>query len=146
MGDQFTRRDVNRSLLAVAVMLAAPGAVLARRPPAELFDFAIAGGWYHGLDKVRDAIGIGEALRLRAEPANPHDPNAVAVHRQDGLMLGYLPRAANEPIARLLAEGTRIEARVVGHLIFDDEDDIPEDFAFTGFTNGDPRIRLTTAG
>jgi hypothetical protein len=34
----------------------------------------------------------GRRLRLRAEPENPHDPNAVAVLTEDGLALGYVPR------------------------------------------------------
>jgi hypothetical protein len=144
--DQFTRREVNRALLAATLMLAAPTAVVTRRPGMHLFDFAIAGGGYHGLYDVREELMIGEELKLRAEPDNPFDVNAVAVHRAGGLMLGYLPREANAPVARLLASGESIEARVIGRLVFGRAEDVPDDFAFTGFVNGDPRIRLLLRG
>lgn len=147
MSDQFTRREVNRALLLGAMALAAPGAAMkAQRLRTPLFDFAIAGGWYHGLKDVRHELAPGEKLLLQAEPANPHDPNAVAVKRGDGLMLGYVPREANEPIVRLLKRGSRVEAVIVGPLNFRRAADIPDDFAFTGFTAGDPRIRLTLVG
>lgn len=147
MSDQFTRREVNRALLLGAMALVAPGAAIKAPPvPAPLFDFAIAGGWYHGLRQVRDDLALGEKLVLQAEPANPHDPNAVAVKRGDGQMLGYIPREANEPVARLLERRLRVEAVVVGPLNFRRAADIPDDFAFIGFTDGDPRIRLTLIG
>jgi len=38
------------------------------------------------------ALTPDEQLRLVREPTNPHDPNAVLVQRQDGGVLGYLPR------------------------------------------------------
>lgn len=59
MTDQITRREVNRGLFAIAGALAAPGAIFARRVPLRLFDFAIAGGWYHGLMAVRETIAVG---------------------------------------------------------------------------------------
>jgi hypothetical protein len=34
----------------------------------------------------------GAVLRLRPEPDNAHDPNAVAVQLEDGTPLGYVPR------------------------------------------------------
>jgi len=147
--DEFTRREVNRSLLATAVALAAPGASIAAasaETPVHLFDFAIAGGWYHGLHDVRDDLARGERLVARAEPANPHDANAVAIDRADGRMLGYVPRAANAPIARLLAEGANMSAEVIDFLNIRRDSDIPVDLVFTGFSNGDPRIRLTLVG
>jgi hypothetical protein len=144
---RFTRRAFNRALLYGAAALAAPRA--AARPTlmaTPLFDFAIAGGWYHGLPAARDGLAVGEKLVLRGEPANPFDANAVAVLRGDGMMLGYLPRAANAPISRLLERKACVEAIVVGRLDYEDESEIPDDFAFTGFADGDPRIRLTLIG
>jgi hypothetical protein len=147
MANQFTRREVNRALLASALSLAAARIIPAPATPATtLFDFAIAGGWYHGLDQVRDTLAYGEHLVLRPEPQNPHDANAIAVHRTRGLMLGYIPREANEPIARLLERGARIDAVIVEmpHIIR--AADIPDNLAFTGFSDGDPRIRLIHRG
>jgi hypothetical protein len=146
MPERITRREVSRGLFALAAALAAPGAVFARRMPLRLFDFAIAGGWYHGLKDVRETLAVGETLMLRAEPENPHDRNAVAVHRGDGPMLGYVPRAANAPVARLLAAGRKIEARVVGRIAVGRGTGVPRDVAFTGVTDGDPRIRLILRG
>lgn len=147
MTERFTRREVNRGLLLGALALAAPGAAMPRplvRTP--LFDFAVAGGYYHGLDAARGSLLPGVALHLQAEPTNPYDGNAVAVQRSDGLMLGYVPRAANEPVARLLKLGRRLEAVVVGPLRIQRAADIPADLAFTGLADGDPRIRLTLIG
>lgn len=143
---RFTRREVNAGLLTTAIALAASGRMLARGRGTVLFDFAIAGGYYHGLAKAAGLIARGETLLLRAEPANPYDSNAVAVHRADGTMLGYIPRAANAPVARLLAGGARIDAEVVGRFDFRRAADIPDDFAFTSVGDGDPRIRLTLRG
>lgn len=137
----FTRRTVDRALLAVAIALLAPG----RAPPAgrtKVLDFAVAGGWYHGLDQARPDMATGDLLRLVAEPDNPHDANAVAVWRGD-LMLGYMPRAANEFIARLLASGARIEAEVSRIYEWRSGDGAPEDFAYTSVASGDPVIRAT---
>lgn len=144
MTDQFSRRDVNRALLAGAFALLTPaGPMIAAQARTPLFDFAIAGGWHHGLWGIRDYLVRGERLLLRAEPDNLHDLNAVAIHHADGLMLGYLPRIANEPIARLLAQGVRVDAEVVERLNISQGQDVPGDLVFTSFTNGDPRIRLT---
>jgi hypothetical protein len=98
------------------------------------------------LDKVRDILARGERLALRPEPRNPHDANAVAVHRTSGLMLGYIPREANEPIARLLERGARVDAIVIEPLRVGRATDVPDDLAFTGFSDGDPRIRLIHRG
>lgn len=137
--DRFTRRAVNQSLLAFAVSLAAGRPASAAQ--TRLFDFAIAGGWHHALESVRSDLTAGERLMLRAEPDNPHDSDAVAVLRA-GLKLGYIPRAANTPIARLLAAGQDVRCDVVGRL--GSKDDF-ESFAWTSFVSGDPRLRLTVA-
>jgi hypothetical protein len=46
------------------------------------------------------------------EPANPHDTRAVRVE-WNGHMLGYVPRAENEALARQLDRGNQLEARIV---------------------------------
>ncbi|MHB1784195.1 MAG: HIRAN domain-containing protein [Acidimicrobiales bacterium] len=46
---------------------------------------------------VISSCGTGEALLLDPEPDNPYDPSAVAISREDGGKLGYLPgRTAGE--------------------------------------------------
>jgi hypothetical protein len=142
MADEFTRRSVNLGLIAAAIGLAASGRAPAARPPTPLFDFAIAGGFYHGLRSVRGSLIIGERLALAPEPDNPHDGNAVAVMRE-GLRLGYIPRAANAPVAALLKDGRTIRCEIANRLT--GWDDI-EAFAWTGYTSGDPLLRLTLEG
>lgn len=53
----------------------------------------------------------GDPLTLVREPDNPHDRNAVRVEWRR-FKLGYVPRAQNEAVARLLDRGTLLEARV----------------------------------
>jgi len=138
----ITRREVNTALIAGAVALAVPvGVRPARAVAVPLFDFAIAGGGFHGLWQVRGELLPGEALRLRPEPGNPFDANAVAVERADGLMLGYIPRVANEPIVRLLAEGARVEAEVVGPVDFWNDEAIDR-LVCTDVGEGDPVVSL----
>lgn len=54
---------------------------------------------------------VGDALELRREPDNPHDPNAVRVEWR-GRKLGYVPRRQNAAIAWGLERGTPLRARV----------------------------------
>jgi len=145
----FSRREVNRTLLAAAFGLLSAdkgtvkGGVALTMP---LFDFAIAGGFNHGLRERLADLHPGMNLSLRREPDNPHDADAVAVLDRDGLMLGYVPRIANTPIARLLDEGGRVRAEIVSLLMMERAKDIPNDLVFTSFTTGDPMIRLTSEG
>ena len=74
----------------------------------------VAGTAYRELDGVVEELGTGEALTLRREPENPHDELAVRVLRADGTHLGYLPRACNEPVARLMDAGKLLVARLSG--------------------------------
>lgn len=138
-----TRRAVNLALLGIAVALAGG----ARRVRAEqpLFDFAIAGGHYHGLGKMLEQITPGMMLDLRREPHNPHDGNAIAVWLND-VMLGYVPRDANTPVAALMDRGEVVRAEVVRLTHPRHVSDIPDDLVFTSFCTGDPIIRLSTFG
>lgn len=62
-------------------------------------DFRAAGarsiavaGMQHHPDSQGDAFGLGQAVRLVAEPTNPVDPDAIAVRTWDGrLLAGYVP-------------------------------------------------------
>lgn len=138
----FTRRDVNRALLASAVALVArPIPVLAA--PRPLFNFAIAGGFAHGLDAALPDLKPGLHLSLMREADNPYDANAVAVHGPDGTKLGYIPREANAPIAALMDAGKCVEAEILRMLEVRRARDIPDDLVFTGFDSGDPMIALS---
>ena len=135
----FTRREVNRALLATAfAMLGGKSA----GAPMRLFDFAIAGGDYYQLEDVLERIRPGMRLTLVREAANPYDADAVAVHL-DGVKLGFIPRSANTPVARLLDRGARVSAEVVRMLDVERYEDVPEELVYTSFLSGDPMIRLT---
>lgn len=138
----FTRRDVNRALLASTIALVAKPlpALVAPRP---LFNFAIAGGSYHGLHAALPGLSPGLHLTLQREAENPHDANAVAVLGPDGVKLGYIPREANAPIAALMDAGKRVDAEITAMLDIRRSRDIPDDLVFTGFQTGDPMIALT---
>ena len=71
----------------------------------------LAGFQYHEAKAVWDDMKVGDRLVLVREPTNPHDPRAVRVQWQ-GRMIGYVPRAENEAVARQLDQGNRLEARI----------------------------------
>jgi hypothetical protein len=69
--------------------------LLFRRPPAavaavyELDRFPVAGFRYHDGPRSFSRIAAGDAVELRAEPDNPHDPDAIRVEWR-GQCLGYV--------------------------------------------------------
>ncbi len=138
-GVTLTRRDFGRALIVGAASAATPAFAVAREP---VLDFAIAGGWFHGLRAALADLAVGERLRLVAEPENPYDDKAVAVWR-GAVKLGYVPRAANAPLARLLADGASIEAEITRFFGAAPNDRRPNDFEFTSVASGDPVIRAT---
>lgn len=143
---EFSRREVNRALLASAFALVGkPSGAMAlppAAPPRPLFSFAIAGGYYHNLREALPNLQPGMMLTLKREADNPYDSNAVAVHASDGARLGYIPREANAPIAALLDAGQVIWAEILSMLDIQRVDDIPDDLVFTGFETGDPMVQL----
>lgn len=72
----------------------------------------LAGFQYHEGLRLWPQMKVGDRLALVREADNRHDRNAVRVEWQ-GHMLGYVPRADNAAVARLLDRGTRLEARIV---------------------------------
>lgn len=144
MSPELGRRSVVGGLLGLAGLIVARPSLA--RPPAAvpLFDFAIAGGGHHGLGEARPGLALGTRMRLVAEFSNPFDANAVAVLRADGLRLGYVPRAANPPVAALLRQGRQLGAELIGWLGYDSWDD--DTLATTFHLNGDPRWRLELEG
>ncbi len=140
----LTRRTFNLSLLISTLTGWLPKRGQARVPYAPLFDFCIAGGYYHGLAEVLDALRPGVRLALEREPDNPHDANAVAVLWQ-GRRVGYVPREANPEVARMMDRGVPVRAVVVGTISPRTAREIPEGLRFTDFVAGDPVLRLEAA-
>ncbi|HEY5208509.1 MAG TPA: HIRAN domain-containing protein [Stellaceae bacterium] len=136
----FSRRGVFRGLAAVVAFAAGSSAKapLAAAKTVAL-EFAIAGGQFHGLDAALGTLAIGETLDLRREPRNEFDRFAIAVYRADGVKLGYVPRRANQTLARLMDAGWPTEAAIAGFVDRSRVDGI----AFTAMREGEPRVRVT---
>lgn len=73
----------------------------------------VAGFQHHQSLAFLARIKSGQALTLRREPKNPHDPRAIAVYSACGAKLGYLPRRLNEIPSNLMDSGRRVVAEVL---------------------------------
>lgn len=80
----------------------------------QMDSFHIHGFQYWDGALVLGSLKAGEALELRAEEDNPHDPDAVTLYHQ-GVKLGYVPACRNALLAQLLhfGHGGVVEARVL---------------------------------
>jgi hypothetical protein len=72
----------------------------------------VAGFQFHEGKQLWSQLKVGDALALVREPANAHDARAVRVE-WNGHLLGYVPRAENDAVARQLDRGNKLEARIV---------------------------------
>jgi hypothetical protein len=64
----------------------------------------VAGARFNAEALAADAAAPGRALRLRRDPANEHDPNAIAVEA-GGAQLGWVPRELAAELAADLDAG-----------------------------------------
>jgi hypothetical protein len=96
-GYQLIDRDSGRFLGREAPELAARG----------LRVVPVAGAARHHRDAlVSEAAAPARPLELRRDPANPHDPNAIAVHVvRGGEQVGWVPREVAAEIAPDLDAG-----------------------------------------
>ena len=88
------------------------GSVLIQESP-------IAGFQFHEGDVILPSLAVGEKLALVREAANTHDPDATAVYFRTN-KLGYVPRAENSVIARLLDRGESVEAKITSLRVEED--------------------------
>ena len=100
------------ALIAIAVFTGGPLAAAPQATRILIQSSPVAGFQFHEGKQVWDQMKVGDALALVREPTNPHDARAVRVE-WNGHMLGYVPRAENEAVARQLDLGNKIEARIV---------------------------------
>jgi len=68
---------------------------------------------HHAAALASDAVAPGRPLELRRDAANPHDPNAIAVHAAAGKQVGWVPRAVAEELAPELDAGRPLSAVVL---------------------------------
>ncbi len=71
----------------------------------------LAGFSHHAAAELWPGLREGDPLTLSHERTNPHDAQTVRVDWQ-GQALGYLPRTDNGAIARALARGQTLDARI----------------------------------
>lgn len=72
----------------------------------------IVGSQYRdGALAIVATLSGGEAVELRREPDNPHDPGAIAVYL-GAVHLGYIPKHATRDIGNVLAAGGKVKAVV----------------------------------
>jgi len=82
-------------------------------------EYILAGFRYHRAEGVWPFLRVGEALRLKREPCNPYDSNAIAVYFKND-MLGFIPSNKNELLAQKMDQGELLEA-VITQLQSDSE-------------------------
>jgi hypothetical protein len=70
-----------------------------------LIECHIAGTTHRDLKAVEPSLAPGAFLVLKREPANAHDALAIMIFNEAGHQLGYVPRAKNEALARLMDAG-----------------------------------------
>ena len=70
-------------------------------------------GRHHNEALQSDGAAPGRELRLRRDPANPHDENAIAVDESGGEQVGWVPRATAEQLAPELDAGQAWSALVL---------------------------------
>lgn len=79
-----------------------------------LLECRVAGTTYReNIEEIAEWLDAGANLRLQREPENKFDPSAIAVYDAQNNILGYIPRAKNEVLARLLEAGKHLSARLV---------------------------------
>lgn len=79
-----------------------------------LLECHIAGTTWRDLSEVEHTLHAGDELTLRREPGNEHDQLAIQVLTANGAHLGYVPRAHNETLARLMDTGKLLFAKLTG--------------------------------
>lgn len=72
----------------------------------------LAGFQHYAGKRVWDELKVGDPLTLIRESDNSYDINAIRVEWR-GEKLGYVPRAGNDAIAKLMDKGAKISGRIV---------------------------------
>lgn len=122
-----TRRRLLRALLGAPLLLVANRAVIARpqppaptaQPPAPttqtiLYETYVAGMQHHKPYRrgILKSVVVGSDLVLKREPINEFDHRAIAVHLENGLRLGYLPKWVNHIPSRLIDDGHELHCTI----------------------------------
>lgn len=108
----MTRREFINRIAQFIGLLALPGAALAKTAQRTLIQQSpLAGFQHHEGQTYWPYLTVGDGLQLTREPHNPHDANAIRIDWL-GHKLGYIPRAQNQTLARLIDQGRPLKARI----------------------------------
>ena len=78
-------------------------------------DALLLGMKHHGFMFPADALVPSEAIALRRDPHNQHDPNAIAVHIS-GVMAGFIDKQNAQIIAPLLDKGAKASVGAIANI------------------------------
>jgi hypothetical protein len=81
--------------------------------PVSLFKCHVAGFPYYQGPLIYSDLKLGQSLKLKREPQNPHDRKAIEVITRGGQKLGYVPRSHNPLPAGLMDNGHELTASLV---------------------------------
>ena len=93
------------AVLSVSVQAGVKGRIVLGAQP-------LAGYQYYAGKRIWADLKVGDTLTLIRETDNSHDANAIRVE-WNGEKLGYVPRAGNAAIAKLLDQGEKVSGRIV---------------------------------
>ncbi len=78
-----------------------------------LLECSLAGTTHVGDIKAKTAnLAEGDLLTLRRDPANVHDPLAIAVYTAENERIGWVPQRKNTIFSRLMDAGKLLYAKV----------------------------------
>ena len=77
-----------------------------------LIECEIAGTSHRDLKDVEPGLLPGALMVLKRDAGNPYDALAIMILSESGHPLGYIPRAKNEALARLMDAGKILFARL----------------------------------
>lgn len=76
------------------------------------FTAPVVGVTFEGRQAAVRRCVEGQAVELRHQVDNPHDPRAVAVYAASGEQLGFLPRAVSARLVGEYGEGLVLSATI----------------------------------
>jgi hypothetical protein len=90
----------------------ADGALMPFAREIMLVECHIAGTSHRDVRALEPGLIAGGLLPLKREPENEHDALAIMILDEKGNHLGYVPRAKNEALARLMDAGKLLFGKV----------------------------------
>jgi HIRAN domain len=113
MSQELSLVSIDPSLLALMHgAFGGDGSLMPFAKEIMLIECQIAGTSHRDLTEVEPTLLPGNLLVLKREPDNAHDTLAIMIFNEAGQHLGYIPRAKNEAIARLMDAGKLLFGRL----------------------------------